>query len=441
MDSKKRSKQSRKNSRAPESAAAKKSGVKSSKASKPEEPSPAFTVLHSRSLSEIDQIQSKLLGVDGRVGDIFLQFVRESSNEFQNESELLSLIAKYTFATFPQATNFVLVTWDDETHQLTPLLACSRSGEVPPVPLSTTLVRTVIDEGVSLLYSEEDDAIKSSESLMLSRINTAICAPLFNREKNFGVIQLDIRKSNKGSFGSRDVDLLVIFANHVSLVLDNFRLYREQYSAFESTINALIHSLSLKDPDTASHSERVQAVAVYLGRKIGIGGAKLEALSMAALLHDMGKHGIKNEVLKKPARLTSEEQKEMAKHTEYTQSILDKICFPAHLKEVPMLAAYHHEKMDGSGPYGLKGQEIPIQSRIVAIADVFDALTSKRVYKEALPVPEVIQILMEGKGRQWDPAIVNLVAAEAHNIMSAIYRMPKQVDDLDDSSGQDAKAA
>ena len=381
----------------------------------------SLTVLHARPLSDLGSLQTDLMQADSRVADLFLRFVRETSMAIHDEVKLLSLIANYTFQTFPQASHFVLVTQEPGSDNMIPLLACSRSGDVPPIPLSTTLVKTVINEGVSLLYSETEDKLQSSESIQLSRISTAICAPLFNHKKTFGVIQLDIRKPSKGCFGRREVDLLAVFAIHVALVLDNLRLIREQAAALESTINALIHSLTLKDPDTARHSERVKSVAIYIGRKLGLRGSSLEALGMAALLHDLGKHGIRNEVLLKPARLSEKERVEMSMHSEHTQDILDKIRFPDHLKDVPLMAAYHHEKMDGSGPYKISGNDIPIQSRIVSVADAFDALLSKRVYKEAKPVEEVLAILEKGSGKIWDPSVVDEFRNEAPNILTMVY--------------------
>jgi len=111
----------------------------------------------------------------------------------------------------------------------------------------------------------------------------------------------------------------------------------------------------------------------------------------------------------------------MMSHTELTQSILDQIFYPAPLKSVPQLAAYHHEKMNGSGPFKIPGSSIPIQSRIISVADAFDALVSARVYKKALPPEQVLAILEQGRNLEWDGEIVDCLKANLTEIMAAVY--------------------
>jgi HD-GYP domain-containing protein (c-di-GMP phosphodiesterase class II) len=207
----------------------------------------------------------------------------------------------------------------------------------------------------------------------------------------------------------------------MGLVLENYRLYLDQRRAFESTISALVHSLSLKDPATAGHSLRVRNVSVYLGLQLGLTDRELESLRVASLLHDMGKQGVSDKVLLKPGRLSDTERDEMSQHSEMTQNILDKISYPPHLQDVPMLAAYHHEKMDGSGPFKLAGEAIPIQSRIIAIADVFDALVSARVYKKPMSPDQALAILDKGKNLEFDPRVVDTLRTSISGIIEEIY--------------------
>jgi HD-GYP domain-containing protein (c-di-GMP phosphodiesterase class II) len=393
-----------------------------------------WTVLHSRSVSDLDHLQASLVDADGRAADLFLRFVRDTALLGADRQKLLAVITDYTFLTFPQASHFVLVVGKPGSDQLTPLVARNRAGDQPAVVLSQTLVRRVMAEGVSLLFSAAQGDAQVSESIRLSRIRTALCAPLVSRDETFGVLQLDIRHPDKGTFGRKDVDRLALFANYVALVLDNLRLYHDQENAFASTIRALVHSLSLKDPDTAMHSERVQRVAEHVGRQLGLAGAEFEILSVAAILHDMGKQGIRDEVLLKPARLSDIERAEMSLHSQLTQGVLDKVHFPAHLTSVPLVAAYHHEKMDGSGPYHLKGPEIPIQSRIISVADVFDALVSARVYKTPLTLSRVFAIFDAGQGREWDPVVVQALRASLPELLPAVYgRTPDEMN----ASGSD----
>lgn len=379
-----------------------------------------ITVLHSRSFGDLPRIQADLVGSDARVADLFLRFVRETAGARDDHQRLMDLIADFTFLAFPQATHLVLVVRDEASGGLRPLVAKSRSGDAPSVALSSTLVRKVLDEGMSLVFTRTQ-AETASESIVTSGIKTAICAPLTGMEQAFGIIQLDIRGTNKGTFSRKDVDRITVFAHHVALVLDNHRLHMEQRKAFESTIDALVHSLSLKDPDTATHSVRVRDVAVQLGLRLGLTDAQIEPLRVAALLHDMGKHGVRDEVLFKPGRLSEPEREEMMGHTELTQNILDRIFYPAPLKDVPQLAAYHHEKMNGSGPFKIPGNSIPIQSRIISVADAFDALVSARVYKKALPPEQVLAILDQGRDLEWDGKIVDCLKANLAEIVAAVY--------------------
>jgi hypothetical protein len=379
------------------------------------------TLLHSRSLTDLDQVQSHLMESDGRVADLFLRFVRDTSGLVSGPEELYPVLSRYTFETFPQATHFVLVRLDPATGELVPLLVRDRAGGVPVVALSQTLVRKVMDEGLAILYCHDDGSLASSESIRLTRISAAICAPLRVRDETLGVLQLDIRHPGKGGFGRKEVDRLAVFANHVALVLDNLRLREQQREAFVSTINALVHSLSLKDPETAQHSERVQQLSIRIGRALGLAGHDLEALGVAAILHDTGKQGVRDEILLKPARLLPAEREEMSLHSGYTEDILSKIRYPTHLRDVPLIAAYHHEKLDGTGPYSIPGDRIPIQSRVISVADIFDALLSARVYKRPMPVRQVLAILEQGRGTDWDGAVLDAVRHDLGGLLESVY--------------------
>ncbi len=384
-------------------------------------PEPDFTVLHSRSISDLDLLQADLLGTSIRDADLFLRFVRETSALASDEERLLERVSQFTFQAFPQATHVAVVACEGDCDDFETLLSRARDGSRPEIALSRTLARTVMRDGVSLLYSHNLATLPASESMQLSRIQAALCAPLWSREEAFGVIQMDVRHPATGAFTRKDVDRLALFAHYLALVLDNLRLYRDQREAFESTIQALMHSLLLKDPETARHSERVKAVSVILGRAIGLNGPGLDALRVAALLHDMGKQGVRDEVLFKPEKLTPAEMSEMNGHAHLTQDILDRVRYPAHLKQVSTIAAYHHEKMDGSGPYGIAREQIPMESRIISVADCFDALISARAYKQAMPHPQVMNLLQQGRDREWDGAVVDVLERELGVILKRVY--------------------
>ena len=127
------------------------------------------------------------------------------------------------------------------------------------------------------------------------------------------------------------------------------------------------------------------------------------------------------QVLFKPARLNEAESAEMAQHAEHTQSILDMIEYPEELRDVPRIAAYHHEKIDGTGPFGVAGDNIPRAARIISVADVFDALMSARSYKPALPPEMALARLAAGKGRDWDEAAVDALHAVVGDVLTEVY--------------------
>lgn len=374
------------------------------------------TVMMARPARDLTRLHADIGQLDSEAAERFLQLVRETALVKKDEKRLAAMVGLLVFQTFSCATHLSLLTRDLETGRLKTFFARHRDGRRFQAALSQTIVNRVLQEGSSLLFTGADEVLNDAESVVREKIETAICAPLAGTEKPFGVMQIDIRFPGKGVFTSRDLDLLTLFAAHVSLVLENLRLYQDQRRALESTINALVHSLSLKDPETAHHSERVQKVAMRIGREMGLTEDELEVLSVASILHDTGKQGVRNEVLFKPGKLTPEESEEIARHAEHTQGILDRISYPEHLKTVPLIAAYHHEKMNGTGPYGISGDQIPVQARIIAVADAFDALASKRAYKEAKPLSEVLQILTRGRDQEWDGCVVDALDRVAHEL-------------------------
>lgn len=377
------------------------------------------TVLASRPLNEWSDVQGQVVRSDAGVAELLLGLVRETAASRNDEVRLFEVISEYAFRAFPNASHLVLATRTGDG-ALNTRLSRSRTGDVDSELPSRTIVSHVMTEGCAVLYAL-GQGFDPTQSMVLSRLETAICAPLMGNRQPFGVLQLDIRRPAKGRFTREDVDLLSVVASQVGLALEHLELHLQQRRAFQSTINALVHSLTLKDLESAEHSERVQAMSIGIGRHMGIGDEALEVLSVAALLHDLGKQGVRDEVLFKPDRLTPEEREEMSLHAAHTQNILDKIEYPQHLRDVPRVAAYHHEKLDGTGPYGIAGDDIPLAARIISVADVFDALMSPRVYKQPLPPFKVVEILMQGRGVDWDADVVDAVREGLPGLLELVY--------------------
>ena len=183
--------------------------------------------------------------------------------------------------------------------------------------------------------------------------------------------------------------------------------------AYRSTLKALTAALETRDSETHGHSERVVSYSLRLGREYGLSSAEMKALEFGSLLHDIGKIGVPDSILRKPAKLTEEEWVRMREHPLHGQQILRGIEF---LQGASRVVAQHHEKWDGTGyPLGLRNEDIDICARIFAVADAFDAITSDRVYRRGKPYEAAAQELDDWAGRQFDPKVVE-----------AFHRVPKE---------------
>lgn len=180
--------------------------------------------------------------------------------------------------------------------------------------------------------------------------------------------------------------------------------YEELKRNFSSTLEVLSIAIDQRDPLTASHSFRVTQFAIEIGHLVGLSDNDIEKLRYAGLMHDLGKIEIKEEILRKEGSLTTEEYREIQTHARGTFTLLSKFKFKNNLADVPAIASGHHERFDGNGyPKGLKGTDIPYLSRILAVADVLDAITSKRHYRSAMSIQNALSIIKREAGGHFDP--------------------------------------
>ncbi len=240
------------------------------------------------------------------------------------------------------------------------------------------------------------------------RTRCILCVPIKNQSGEIlGVIEV-INKKN-GTFSDFDMDLLKALSSIVAISLENAILFQDQHRQFRSILKVMAASIDAKDSLTAGHSEKVDKYAVGIARELGFGETDIDILSVAALLHDYGKLGVDDEILKKPGKLTQEEYDHIKQHVVITRNILEKMYFTRKYRNVPLIASTHHERLDGSGYIdGLKAQDIPFMSKIIIAADVFEALTAKRHYRDALSPEDAFEILERDAGTKFD---VNIVAA------------------------------
>lgn len=207
--------------------------------------------------------------------------------------------------------------------------------------------------------------------------------------------------------------ILITAAMLYLLVQGHFRTlenkHRELIESYDQTIRGWIEVMDLRHHETRNHTERVTRMTVAFARLAGVGSERLERIARGATLHDIGKIGIPDSILIKPGKLDADEWLEMKTHPDIGRQLLEKISFLRPCIDIPWC---HHEKWDGSGyPRGLRGTEIPLAARLFAIVDVWDALTHKRVYKDAWPERDVLDHIREQAGRHFDPGLVDIFIA------------------------------
>ncbi|QDS95930.1 Cyclic di-GMP phosphodiesterase response regulator RpfG [Roseimaritima multifibrata] len=213
----------------------------------------------------------------------------------------------------------------------------------------------------------------------------------------------------------------------------NLKLYHEREMLLLGVVRSLINAVDAKDAYTCGHSDRVAAIGQQIARQMDLDTADCERIYMAGLLHDLGKIGVPDEVLSKPGRLTDEEYESIQQHPQIGYSILQ------HVKQLEYVlpgVLHHHESFDGSGyPQGLTGDSIPLFGRVLAVADAFDAMTSTRSYRKAMPVEKAHKILREGAGQQWDPDVVKAFF-QASPAIEAICDQPDPLDQANELSSR-----
>jgi HD-GYP domain-containing protein (c-di-GMP phosphodiesterase class II) len=196
-------------------------------------------------------------------------------------------------------------------------------------------------------------------------------------------------------------------APEIGISIHNATLIESKERQFKSILQTLAASIDARDPLTAGHSERVTQYSLGICREMNLPENICDIIKVAALLHDYGKIGISDSILKKEEALTPEEYQQIQTHAEKTRKILEQINFEGIYSAVPEIAGSHHEKCDGSGyPNGLKGMEIPLGARIIAVADVFEAITSKRHYRNPMPENIALGIIAHQSGTHFDGEIV-----------------------------------
>jgi putative nucleotidyltransferase with HDIG domain len=238
------------------------------------------------------------------------------------------------------------------------------------------------------------------------RTTSILCLPMQNKMKEIiGVFQV-LNKKN-GGFTGEDEILLSAIALIASSAIENAQLYEEQKRSFLSFIETLATTLDTRDYITAGHSRRVALYTNEIARIMKLEITTREMLYYASLLHDIGKLGVPEIVLFKDRKLTEDEYEIIKGHAVITKNILKKIHFPEKFQDIPQIASSHHERIDGSGyPEGLRGDQIPLGSKIMALADAFDAMTSRRQFQDRMDLEKIMHIIDTETGTAFEPYVV-----------------------------------
>ncbi|HLO29925.1 MAG TPA: HD domain-containing phosphohydrolase [Anaerolineales bacterium] len=285
--------------------------------------------------------------------------------------------------------------------------------------VSKTVVRKVVESGAPVLTTnaQADPRFDAQMSVAAYQLRSILCVPLKLKDDLIGVLYVDNR-AHSGIFVESDLVLISAFADQAAVAIENARLFEnlketnfqleaaniELEIAYEATLHGWVRALDLRDKETEGHTQRVTVLTQRLALKMGVDRSELEHITRGALLHDIGKMAISDEILRKRGPLTPEERLIMQKHPVHAYEMLSPIEFLRPAIDIPYR---HHEKWDGTGyPHGLKEKQIPYAARIFSVIDVWDALTSDRPYHQARPHDEVRQQIKADSGKHFDPLVV-----------------------------------
>ncbi len=333
-----------------------------------------------------------------------LSRIGTAMNSYEGIDDLLNLIIENTTAALEaQMGSLMLV--DGEKQELAIKTTWSSNGQV-----GDRAFRLKLGEGIPGWVAREGRPMRGTglaSSMGFSDLHEAdhaiLSVPLKLRDRPVGVMSV-IREGTRG-FVEDDEMLLASIGSQVAVAIENYRLNLDVERTYVETIMALALAVEAKDPYSAGHSKRVGFYATQIAEEMGLDQETLRTLNDAGILHDVGKIGIKDEILLKPTPLSPDEQRIMQQHPVIGEAIVKPV---RSLSKVVELVRHHHERYDGSGyPAGLKGEAIPLGARILSVADTFDSMITDRPYRKRLSVDEAKAECTRTAGIQHDPAVVD----------------------------------
>ena len=281
--------------------------------------------------------------------------------------------------------------------------------------LETDILYNIGERELPALREKGLERIPVKDATVISTLSdetSVLYCPIKEKDGPIGYIAF-FKNPGKRFFTSYEKKFVSIIEHTISPTVETIRLYGSLQDLYVNTVKSLAAAIDAKDQYTHGHSFRVARFSNAIGRHLGISEKRLNDLDIAAYMHDLGKIGVPESILGKPGKLTEEEFREIKKHPLLTNKILEPIHLPSLIVDA---AIQHHERVDGKGyPFGLKGEQISLFGRIIAVADVFDALTSKRPYRDAMTVEKALGILCEDIDTAFDSGAVQAFVRAMQN--------------------------
>ncbi len=333
--------------------------------------------------------------------------ISQNLTEGLNINRIAGVIAERAIS-YLQADSAALMLLEDDK-QLSLVAAKGLSEHIPKD------TRLSVGEGVAgwvaktgepiLLEAERAGDWDLLKALNREKVKSCICVPLKYEGHTIGVI-ITTNVINERHFTQDNLQVLQIIGDIAALAIENLKLFKKSQRNFLNTVAALAAAIDAKDAYTRGHSERVSSYAMAIANEMQLPEKDKTSIETAALLHDIGKIGIPDDILEKPSKLTEKEYMVIKMHPYTGAQIIQPI---EMLADVLPLVVAHHERFDGTGYLeGAKGKEIPIGARIITVADAFEAMTSERPHRTALDVEQAAKELKEKAGTQFDPEVVDI---------------------------------
>ena len=364
-------------------------------------------LLHNLSLQLEIQARKELEGVnrelENRVNEqIRLFHISKEIDEIRSSDDLYPRIVQLakSFESV-EKVSFFLVPQDRSS--LVGMASCGwNSDDCWPqrLGLSRNWMQELLGNGASHVVIGPDQIQGSFENAPQTD-RTLSCWPMRIRGEPFGVL-IAFHREDCPTLPSEEMRLFDFLIRKAAFAIENMALYESLISNFYGILKSLVNALEAKDLYTGKHSERVTRYAIEVARILGCSGAQLESVQTVGYLHDIGKIGVADSILNKPGPLTEDEYEVVKKHPVIGESIVSELGLS---REERSIIRHHHERWDGAGyPDGLSNEDIPLLARIVSIVDAFDAMTSKRAYRNAMSYEESIAELLKNRGKQFDPS-------------------------------------